>query len=89
VADVHKPFFGQRQERVPYGAGFDPLELVQFGNRWESVTGSELRRPDRCPQFVSGLPPRGSAGSGLRSGMCGQSPAASFLAAHRPVPGHA
>jgi hypothetical protein len=28
VADVHKPFVGQRQERVPYGAGFDPLELV-------------------------------------------------------------
>ena len=60
MADVHKPFFGQRQERVPYGAGFDPLELVQFGNRWESVTGSELRRPDRCPQFVSDLLPRGS-----------------------------
>jgi len=45
---------------VPYGAGFDPLELVQFGNRWESVTGCELRRLDRCPQFVSGLLPRGS-----------------------------
>jgi hypothetical protein len=60
VADVHQPFVGERQERVPYGAGFQPLQLVQFGNRWESVTGSELRRADRCPQFVSGLLPRGS-----------------------------
>ena len=32
VADAHEPFFGERQERVPYGAGFQPLELVQFGN---------------------------------------------------------
>ena len=22
---------------MPYGAGFQPLELVQFGNRWQSV----------------------------------------------------
>ena len=27
---------------MPYGAGFQPLELVQFGNRWESITGCEL-----------------------------------------------
>jgi hypothetical protein len=60
VADVHQPFVGERHERVPYGAGFQSLELVQFGNRWESVTGYELARSDRCPQLVSGLLPRGS-----------------------------
>ena len=71
MADVHKPLLDERQERVPYGAGFDPLELVQFGNRWESVTGSERRRPDRCPQLSAACchAGRGSAGSGLRSGM--------------------
>ena len=37
VADAHEPFFGERQKRVPYDAGFQPLELVQFGNRWQNV----------------------------------------------------
>lgn len=60
VTDVHQPFVGERQERVPHGAGFQSLELVQFGNRWESVTGCELARADRCPQSVSGLLPRGA-----------------------------
>ncbi|HMD26818.1 MAG TPA: hypothetical protein VKH61_22175, partial [Streptosporangiaceae bacterium] len=59
VADVHEPFFGERKIRVPHGPGFQALELVQFGNRWESIAGSELQGPDRCPQSVSGLLPFG------------------------------
>jgi hypothetical protein len=57
VADVDKSFVGEREERVPYGAGFQPLELVQFGNGRESVTGSEVGGPDRGPELVSGLLP--------------------------------
>ena len=60
MTDVHQPFVSEREERVPYGAGFQSLELVQFGNRWESITGCELARPDRRPQFVSGLLPCGA-----------------------------
>jgi hypothetical protein len=67
VADMHQPFVGERNIRMPYGAGFQPLELVQFGNRWEGVTGSEFRRPDRRPQFVSGLLPFGPLGQSVQA----------------------
>ena len=32
VADVHEPFFGECEERVPYGARFQPLELGEVGH---------------------------------------------------------
>jgi hypothetical protein len=33
VADVHQPFVGERSERAPYGAGFQPLEPGELGHR--------------------------------------------------------
>ena len=38
VADVHEPFCGERQERVPDGAGFQPLEAGEVGYRRQGVT---------------------------------------------------
>jgi hypothetical protein len=32
VADVHEPFFGERQERVPYGAGCRHVLVEQLGH---------------------------------------------------------
>src|SRR5690349_23363880 len=45
VADVHQPFVGERHERVPYGAGFQSLELVQFGTDGRASPGTSS--PDR------------------------------------------
>jgi hypothetical protein len=38
VADVHQPFVGEREERVPYGAGFEALEPGEVGHRQQRVT---------------------------------------------------
>ena len=57
VADVHKPFFGEREEHVPYGAGFQPLESGEVGHRRQRVTWGQLPGADRCPHTIRGLLP--------------------------------
>src|SRR6266487_3818132 len=38
VADVHEPFFGQHQERMPDSSPFQPLKPGELGPRREGVT---------------------------------------------------
>jgi len=70
VTDVHEPFVGKRQERMPDGSRFQPLELGEIGHRRQGVTWGQLPGADRCPYAIRGLlpfgPPVGRVGPQVR-----------------------